>query len=318
MVWSLGGPPKLHHFVWRACKGSLGTLDVLYRRQIRNSSVCTICGAERETIIHYLFYCKHALNIWNYSEFGALIAEAPHESFADLFCWLVSKVEKPQLRVIMCLAWASWHCRNKVIFDGDNDVNGVQVAMGFVKLCEDYDVYNVKVGGRVCVAGSAAPSNTAWKPPEQQFVKVNVDAYVPGNAGVSLGVVIRDENGALLCVAVQKTGCRWQSDYAEAAAARYGVEVASRLGYAYVVLECDALNVVRAVAENQQGAAPIFTFDEDIRRISVVFSSFKCCHVRCVGNTVAHLVARWESEINSERVCMNCSPKVFNLWRNLI
>ncbi|XP_056697114.1 uncharacterized protein [Spinacia oleracea] len=53
VVWDLGGPPKLSHFLWRACKGSLGAMDVLYRRRaIRPSSNCGVCGHSEKTILH--------------------------------------------------------------------------------------------------------------------------------------------------------------------------------------------------------------------------------------------------------------------------
>lgn len=76
---------KLCHFVWRAFKGTLGAMAVLYRRHIRPNSVCNGCGDPSETIMHSLFECTHAATIWAHSEFSQLIVDAPNSSFMERF-----------------------------------------------------------------------------------------------------------------------------------------------------------------------------------------------------------------------------------------
>ena len=118
LVWSIDGPPKLKHFIWRACKGSLGVSSVLHRRHIRESCRCTIYGDEEETIMHSLFDCKHAMEIWTHSDFLGLLMEAPTTSFADRFVWLAEKLNKDALASFASLTWAAWFCRNKEVFWG--------------------------------------------------------------------------------------------------------------------------------------------------------------------------------------------------------
>lgn len=84
-----------------------------------------------------------------------------------------------------------------------------------------------------------------------------------------------------------------------------GVEVARRLSYDNVVLEFDAVNVVHTICNKQVGLAPIFLILDEVLCISREFNWFRCCHVKIVGNTAAHLVARWDTSVNSERICMN-------------
>ncbi|KAK1371603.1 hypothetical protein POM88_037695 [Heracleum sosnowskyi] len=45
-LWSLNVPPKLQHFIWRACKGSLSVKERLNNRHIITDSVCQVCGDE--------------------------------------------------------------------------------------------------------------------------------------------------------------------------------------------------------------------------------------------------------------------------------
>lgn len=171
----------------------------------------------------------------------------------------------------------------------------------------EYGVYN----GKVSMAGSTPhpPSASSWVLPPHNCVNVNVDAHVLCGRGVCFGVVIRDEEGKLLLAAVKRMQANWTPTLAEARAARYGVEVARRLGYANVILECDAMNVVRAIQEKQEGAAPFYLFYDDILKYSTDFTLFKCVHVRRGGNTLAHSVARWETDVNSGRICMNSFPQ---------
>lgn len=126
---------------------------------------------------------------------------------------------------------------------------------------------------------------------------------------MSFGMVLRDEWGSLLDAGVRRLGVNWTPVMAEAGAARFGMEVVSSLGYENVVLECDALSVVRAIVDRKMGAAPIFLLFEDILDISSSFSNFNCVHVKRSGNTVAHSVARWEAVIGSTFVCTNLFPQ---------
>lgn len=57
LVWKITGPPKLRHFIWRACKGSLAVKERLQFRHVVTDSVCQVCSTTKETIIHALFEC---------------------------------------------------------------------------------------------------------------------------------------------------------------------------------------------------------------------------------------------------------------------
>ncbi|KNA02870.1 hypothetical protein SOVF_214550, partial [Spinacia oleracea] len=143
-VWKMEGPPKLRHFLWRACKGTLATMGVLFRRHIRPTMECTVCGALDETIIHALFECKHSQVIWESSEFLDILKDAPTSSFADRLVWAAGKMTQDKLRLFSTLAWAGWCCRNKAVFDCGN-TEPIQVAAGFARLVTDYMRYNEMV-----------------------------------------------------------------------------------------------------------------------------------------------------------------------------
>ncbi|KAL2899514.1 Glucose-1-phosphate adenylyltransferase, partial [Bienertia sinuspersici] len=80
----------------------------------------------------------------------------------------------------------------------------------------------------------------------------------------------------------------------KAEATRYGVELAYRLGFRDIILECDAISVINAISSNSAGSTPIFLVYNDILRLKTQFDNFACKHVKRSRNAVAHLIARWD------------------------
>lgn len=104
IVWNLDGSPKLRRFLRKACKRSLGVMDVLFKHHIHDSSVCPIGSDGDETIMHTLFDCKFATEVWMHSDFMGLFMEAPVQSFAARFSWVVVKLGKQELARFASLA----------------------------------------------------------------------------------------------------------------------------------------------------------------------------------------------------------------------
>lgn len=103
-------------------------MEVLAKRHIRESRSCAICGGEEETIVHALCDCKFASPIWSHSEFVSLIKDAPTS-----FCrWVAGKLEKVKLHKFTALAWATWFCRNKAIFEPSQILDLVMTLRGLL------------------------------------------------------------------------------------------------------------------------------------------------------------------------------------------
>lgn len=68
------------------------------------------------------------------------------------------------------------------------------------------------------------------------------------------------------------------------------------------MVESDAEKVVKCITKETHGYAPIFLFYDAIRRASSTFSAFSISHVKRARNCVAHFVARWEINMDSEYV----------------
>lgn len=110
---------------------------------------------------------------------------------------------------------------------------------------------------------------------------------------------------------------RWSAECAEVAAVLFGPEIAHRLGYKHVILECDVVNVISTIKKEVVGFSPLFLFYEDIKRLKSYFESFDCAHIRRTCNTIAHWIARWDINVGDERVWTSCFPGYVTTLANL-
>ncbi|KAL2920760.1 hypothetical protein RDABS01_012251, partial [Bienertia sinuspersici] len=295
IVWGLGDPPKLSHFLWQACKGSMAVREVLAKRHIAIDMVCGCCEQDSES----------AATTWNGSEFAALVREAPDSSFGARLHWLDGKISSTQLQKIMAITWANWFCRNKWLYE-QQDLNGTVVAARFVHMVEEFGNYVTQVHGSPPVAQPATVGS--WIAPHVGFHKVNTDAHTSGSP-TSVGVVVRDDRGAIVLKVTRLFEGGMEAEVAEALAARVGLEVARRFSLNKVWLESDSLNVVKKVNTKAMGFSPLFLVINDIVELSNSFHTFSFSHVRRAGNTVAHLAARGDTKGSSELVCMAPFPQ---------
>ncbi|KAL2894692.1 Plexin-B3, partial [Bienertia sinuspersici] len=125
---------------------------------------------------------------------------------------------------------------------------------------------------------------------------------------VGLGVVIRNDRGELKVIDIEKIEPT-SIEIAEAQASRYGIMLARRLGFDTVMLECDAVNMVKAIQDVGRSYTPIHLIYEDIMLEKSFFRFFDCTHIKRLGNTVAHYVATLDTRGSDEYVCMGPVPQ---------
>ena len=63
-LWKLHIPNKIKVFGWRACQEILPTRLNLVKRRIIHDSVCSNCTRFSESMIHALWDCKVAVDVW--------------------------------------------------------------------------------------------------------------------------------------------------------------------------------------------------------------------------------------------------------------
>ncbi|KAL2902577.1 hypothetical protein RDABS01_027659 [Bienertia sinuspersici] len=139
-VWGLDGPPKLHHFLWRACTGALATKGRLTERHIIQDKSCLLCGNDDESIIHSLIDCREIACVWRNSPLAGYIENAPRSSFREMFKWLLQRLNNDELRQCSVIMWAGWSFRNSMVHEEPWNClqQGVQ---GYIKWVDEYNEY---------------------------------------------------------------------------------------------------------------------------------------------------------------------------------
>ncbi|XP_021746156.1 uncharacterized protein LOC110712039 [Chenopodium quinoa] len=305
IIWSYKGPPKLKHFLWNAAKGNLAVKSRLMQRHIVGDSKCPLCENENETILHALFDCTMAKEIWLHSQYRRIVDEAPAESFADRWVWLDQKVQGDGIYQIAALIWAAWRCRNLLLFEGVRS-NPTVLAGNLCRWVADYGAYAKCVFNPQKRVG--IKSNSVWLPPLRGVLKLNVDAHVGSAGKAAVGVVGRNEDGTIVLTATQSI-VQQSPEIAEAVAVRYGMIIARRFGFENIWIESDSLNVISCISPNSKGHAPIFNVFDDIRMCRAGFNSCIFSHAKRCCNTVAHLIARDFIGDHSELIRFDSFPQ---------
>ncbi|KAK3205554.1 hypothetical protein Dsin_019600 [Dipteronia sinensis] len=96
-----------------------------------------------------------------------------------------------------------------------------------------------------------------WKPPSDGFYKVNINASLDvANHGIGIGLVIRDHQGFVMASSSQRLEVCFSPQIAEAMAIKRGIQFAFDTGLVLVVVESDALSVVKMVNAGRQILLP--------------------------------------------------------------
>lgn len=88
--------------------------------------------------------------------------------------------------------------------------------------------------------------------PQASFVKVNFDDAIFGDSNKSgVGIVIRDNNGAVLASCSEKIFQAYKVEEIEALAALKALTFAHELGFQNVILKGDALGLIQALKSQE-------------------------------------------------------------------
>lgn len=107
-IWNLRAPPKLAHFIWRACSNALAVKANLFRRHIRLDETCDLCGAHRETVTQAIFRCNKISQVWNNSPFLVYIHGTNSSSFQEIVDRVRTSVNQENFLSFLTKAWVAW------------------------------------------------------------------------------------------------------------------------------------------------------------------------------------------------------------------
>ncbi|XP_022715278.1 uncharacterized protein LOC111274694 [Durio zibethinus] len=126
-----------------------------------------------------------------------------------------------------------------------------------------------------------------WKPPGNGLCKVNRDRKVGG-----FRAIIRDAEGQVM--EAHADILPWITDpfSAEATDATHALNFAEEMGFHDIILEVDALTILRNMLQMNQEFSPIRAFTEEARAKAATFKSCTILHVGHSGNEATHRLAK--------------------------
>lgn len=108
-----------------------------------------------------------------------------------LNAWLTQLETNGDREAFDMVCWVIWRTRYKLVFEKQH-FDPVFIIHSALKLLSEFRVVNSKE--HMPRADSNEPL-LQWKPPLFGFLKINTDAVVSRDAGIGLGVVIRNDTG---------------------------------------------------------------------------------------------------------------------------
>ncbi|XP_041009351.1 uncharacterized protein LOC121253398 [Juglans microcarpa x Juglans regia] len=186
-------PGKVKLFMWRATKELLATRDNLSLRKITESSKCPICKNDDESVMHAIWFCPAAADIWSESNIVIQKWRSNETELLELWDRLVEKVSKDVLEEIAMVMRNIWLRRNEFILEGvfKGSSQVIKAARDELRVFQ-----LLQQNARLTPAPRVEREAVLWSRPRESFVKANWGATVSiKDRKVELGVVIRDEEG---------------------------------------------------------------------------------------------------------------------------
>ena len=240
--------------------------------------------------------------------------DIPFERPAKVLKWVIEKTGPKKFGFFLCIAWAIWTWRNKKVL-GVEEINLQILVPTFLRMLEEYQCYAFRVLEIPMVDVSS--SFDKWFPPPPEWLKVNTDAAVLRDLGVGFGWVALDHHGNVVEMGVKRIKVPWYAELAEVDAVRFALSHASMRGWNHVILESDAFDFIARLKSGSRGEAYVDVLLDDIRSLVPCFRSIKFSHVKRVGNTIAHLVARMSPLDGFKQIWSSSFPYAVILLANL-
>jgi ribonuclease HI len=312
-IWTAQVPPKVRVFAWRLAQEGLATQCNRRQRKLTQSRTCQICGAGDEDGHHAVVQCTKARALRSELRGSWPLPDESQFKFGDpdWLILLLNLVSKEVGAYILLMFWRAWHLRNDVVHG-----KGTGSILGSMNFLTSYSE-SLQEGGRrkpggadnkgktkiadgagrmkKCTATESAGDlmKDAWKPPANEWVKINTDAgFCTDSGNASMGVVIRDSSGKVPLAAWQMLWNCASAEEAEAEAFLRGIRLAAEWVKQPAMVEMDCANIIRALRSKAELRAPDQGILEEIRAACTLLPATKFQAIRREANKAARTLAQ--------------------------
>ncbi|KAG8650771.1 hypothetical protein MANES_07G069794v8 [Manihot esculenta] len=251
--------------------------------------------------------CPFAKRVWLASSIGWLFPQSA--SFLAWLCSVLQLVRKEDQAMVVMICWALWQARNDVVWSSKWSSPAAVVYRARTIL---YDWCNARhVDDSSSNAVPAPPPLHFWVPPLQGFLKANVDAAVFPDGFIGVGGVLRSYDGSFVGACQHRLLGYFSPKTAELITIREVLSWIKRLGYDQIVLESDALTVVKALLSSSTSDFSSFgSLVDDCKSLIAEMNSVSVSFVPRSANSVAHLIARAASTISDRIEWLSTPPQL--------
>jgi len=307
-IWAINVPNASKKILWRACQNLLPTKQNLLRKGVGVDDLCPCCMLEVESVIHVLWCCPGAQDVWGCG--SALFQKCPYffSDFPELISYLLSKLNADLMSLFVLIFHRIWLRRNRLIFEGQFSPP-LKVFSDASCLFDDFKRFNSKDSMGLASYSVRPNYGKLWKPLATGSIKVNWDASLNVNSElVGMGCVIR--NGEGIVIAAKCCVCKAVVDpvCAEVMAALVALDFCCELGVDSIECEGDSLQVIKGVSSSGLSLDRIGHFLDAIKEKAATFSNCKWSHCLREANEVAHLLARRASSRCFSHVWVEALP----------
>ncbi|XP_041020460.1 uncharacterized protein LOC121262109 [Juglans microcarpa x Juglans regia] len=184
-------------FLWKAANELLPTKRNLFHRKIVENPLCPICFRDEESVIHALWKCPAANDVWANGLSGIHKWKREGVDLLTLRGKMMKVLEKATLEEPAVILRKVWLRRNTFVFYNRLTCPRRLLSTA-IETLEDFK----KENGRVITKDQQAMvlvNKSKWVRPAADFVKVNWDASLDlKNRRMGMEIISRNEEGEAL------------------------------------------------------------------------------------------------------------------------
>ncbi|XP_074327339.1 uncharacterized protein LOC141665258 [Apium graveolens] len=136
-------------------------------------------------------------------------------------------------------------------------------------------------------------NQVSWKPPEEGYLKLNVDAgLTKGENMFTVGMTIRDDKGHFVTGKNMKIVGQVSVLEAEARGVREAINLVNNIGLQHVVIESDAQVVVQALKSKESYQVEVGHIIDECKEMLGNRADLSIIHIKNQANMGAHWMAR--------------------------
>ena len=275
------------------------------KRKITADSICKRCLSTVEETEHALWPCLKLEVVWGDRKEWCFRSKVEFTDVKELLSWLI--VEGKSLDLFAYTAWMLWNERKKARVN-QQVVPLHQVAKQAKQMLAQFRA-NLQIT-KVQVTDSSN-GGSRWRSPQDGLVKINFDGAVFSESNKSkIGVVILDNNGAVLASCSKKIHQAYKPKEIEVLVALKAMSFALELGFRSAILEGDSLSLIKALKVAKCCLSPTGLLIEDVKRVANSYVRLLYSHVKRNGNRVAHSLAKNAIRIPNFQVWMEDVPSL--------